>query len=101
MKIISLVVLQILAVIGANISFVWVIIEFILYLVKDKSFNWWSVWIFIISVVMAIGLTLIVSIIKIKSTNSLSKKMTSNLNTHKRSKFQERLEQLEKKKIYK
>jgi hypothetical protein len=44
MKEISLLVAQVLAVTAARLSFFWAIIEFALYLLKDKVFNRWSVW---------------------------------------------------------
>ena len=29
---------------GILVSCIWVVVEFTLYLVKDKEFNWWSIW---------------------------------------------------------
>ena len=66
MKIISLLIIQWIAVVSANIAFLWAIIEFILYLVKDKSFNWWSVWYFIISVVIALVCLVFALVVKSK-----------------------------------
>jgi uncharacterized BrkB/YihY/UPF0761 family membrane protein len=30
---------------------IWIVVEFIIYLVKDDPFNWWSVWLWLISIV--------------------------------------------------
>lgn len=51
MKLVSIIILQIFAVVTANVSFVWAIVGFILYLVKDTPFHWWSVYTFIISII--------------------------------------------------
>lgn len=90
MKVISLIV----AVIIANVAFVWAIIEFILFLVKDKEFNWWSVWIFVISAVVAIILNIIVVVTKVKQRNRTRVDMKQHQVTEKKSKFQERLEEM-------
>lgn len=71
MKVISLMVAQVLSVIIANATFVWAIIEFILFLAKDKEFNWWSVWFFVISAVVAIILTIIAVVTKAKQRNRM------------------------------
>ncbi len=71
MKVISLMVAQVLTVIIANATFVWAIIEFILFLAKDKEFNWWSVWFFVISAVVAIILTIIAVVTKAKQRNRM------------------------------
>lgn len=63
---------------------VWALIEFILYLVKDKEFNWLSLWLFFLSSVYLI----ILSIVDIKSTEDKPVKKVSA--------FQARLEQMAK-----
>ena len=55
MKIIILLIVQRIAAVAANITFIWGIVEIALYLVKDKEFNWWSVWSFIISAVVTLA----------------------------------------------
>ena len=91
MKIISLLIIKSIAVVSANVTFLWGIIEFILYLVKDKAFNWWSVWCFIISVVIALVCVVFALIVK-------SKSRTTSINTGRfKSKFQQRLEEMEQK----
>ena len=39
---------------GAVISVIWALVEFILYLVKDKEFNWLSLWMILALSVIAI-----------------------------------------------
>lgn len=97
MKVISLLVAKVLAIITANVAFVWAIIEFILYLVKDKEFNWWSVWAFVISVVVAIVLVIIASVMAVKNRNSAMADFKQRRTTGKKSRFQERLEEMEQK----
>ena len=63
MKRIVLILANILLVIIINISFVWAIIDFILYLAKDKPFNWVSVLVFIASFVIII-IELVIAIYK-------------------------------------
>lgn len=94
MKVISLIVAQVLAVITANVAFVWGIIEFILYLAKDKEFNWWSVGAFVISTVIAIVLTIITAVAKVKQRNLAWDDMKQRRTTGKKSSFQERLEEM-------
>lgn len=40
--------MSIVCYLGTFASCIWAIVEFILYLVKDKTFNWWSVWMILI-----------------------------------------------------
>jgi phosphotransferase system glucose/maltose/N-acetylglucosamine-specific IIC component len=96
MKVVSLLVAQVLAVITANVAFVWGIIEFILYLAKDKEFNWWSVWAFVISAVIAIAITIIAAVAKVKQRNRAWDDMKQRRTTGKRSRFQERLEEMQR-----
>lgn len=51
MKIIIVFILVILSLIGILITSIWAPIDFIIYLVKDKPFNMWLLYGFIISVV--------------------------------------------------
>lgn len=96
MKVISLLVAKVLAVIAANVAFVWAIIEFILYLAKDKVFNWWSVWAFVISVVVAIALVIIAAVWQVKERNRAWDDMKQRRTTGKKSRFQERLEEMQR-----
>ena len=97
MKVISLLVAKVLAVIAANVAFVWAIIEFILYLAKDKVFNWWSVWAFVISVVVAIALVIIAAVCQVKERNSALAKFKQRRYKMPKSRFQQRLEEMEQK----
>lgn len=90
MRTISLLIVKVLAVIVANISFLWVIIEFILYLVKDKSFNWWSVYTFIISVVVALAIVIYASVVKVKASK---KRLNDLIGKPRKSKFQQKLDE--------
>lgn len=66
MKTIILLIGQWISVIAAHVAFLWCIIEFILYLAKDKEFNWNSVWMFIISVVIFLICLILLLIIKVE-----------------------------------
>ncbi|MHC1774306.1 MAG: hypothetical protein AB9834_02715 [Lentimicrobium sp.] len=80
-----------IAVVAANVTFLWGIIEFILYLVKDKAFNWLSVWGFIISIIIALVCVVFALIVK-------SKARTTSINSGRfKSRFQQRLEEMEQK----
>lgn len=61
MKIIITLFFQIIAYAGSIVSCIWAIVEFLLYLVKDREFNWWSVW----SILICIGLGIILFILNI------------------------------------
>lgn len=92
-KAISLLGAKVLAVMSANVAFVWIIIEFILYLAKDKVFNWWSVWSFVISVVVAIAVVIILAVWQVKEQNMIKQKRDK----IPKSRFQQRLEKMEQK----
>lgn len=78
---------------------IWVIVEFILYLVKDRPFNWWSLW----SLIICIIVILIALIILAMIVTSQGKTNTSGFDATnpKRSKFQQRLDEMEKERIQK
>ncbi len=59
MKVILTTILATLAHLGSVVSCIWAIVEFILYLVKDKVFNWWSVWMILICVGLAVAMSLL------------------------------------------
>jgi len=73
---------------GSAASCVWAVVEFILYLVKDKEFNWWSVWMILICGVIAIVFLFIAAITEAKEEIEASKLAP------KKSKFQEKLEKM-------
>lgn len=92
MKVIITIVLAVVAYLGISISFIWAIVEFILYLVKDKDFNWWSIWSIILCVVTAVVLTFVVVFMEHKA-----KRDVLNSFGGKKSKFQQRLEEMQAK----
>jgi uncharacterized membrane protein (DUF106 family) len=91
MKVIAIAILTVAAYLGATISSIWAVVEFILYLVKDRPFNWWSVWIFITCIVLALFVVIASAIIEAKNRQDSIKNFTP-----KRSRFQERLEEMSK-----
>lgn len=54
MKIISSLLLTIVSIIALSIAKIWVIVEFLLYLFKDSPFNWFSMYLLIISVILIV-----------------------------------------------
>ena len=65
----------IIFVIVSKISFVWAVIEFILYLLKDKDFNWISVYLFVFSSILAIIFCFKAGIKEAKEANKHYKKV--------------------------
>jgi len=61
-------ILAILSYFGVAISFIWAIVEFILYLVKDREFNWWSVYTIVICGISVIVFGILTAILKAKKT---------------------------------
>ena len=54
----------ILAALAVILTFCWACVEFILYLVKDMPFNWWSVWTTIISFLACIVFPILMAVSK-------------------------------------
>lgn len=50
----------------AFISGIWSIVSFIIYLVKDIPFEWWVLWVCIITTVFFYGFTILVAIMRAK-----------------------------------
>jgi signal transduction histidine kinase len=71
MKIIFIII-QFIAAIGLYGTSLWAMVEFILYLVKDKAFNWWSVYGFILSFIIVLVFGLIINVKAQK--NSINKR---------------------------
>jgi undecaprenyl pyrophosphate phosphatase UppP len=44
--------IKILSILTINVSAIWAVVSFLIYLVKDKEFNWWSIWLIIIGFVV-------------------------------------------------
>lgn len=89
MKVVSTTILAVLAYLGSAVSCIWAIVEFILYLVKDKVFNWWSVWMILICGGLALVMFIFSAVFTVKARNESVKNFTG-----KKSRFQERLEQM-------
>jgi phosphotransferase system glucose/maltose/N-acetylglucosamine-specific IIC component len=92
MKLLTTILLAVVAYFGITVSCIWSVIEFILYLVKDKEFNWWSVYMIFICAFTS----LILSFLSLKSQFKNGSKLQNKNPIPKRSRFQEKLEQMEK-----
>ena len=86
-------ILTILSAISFAISEIWVIVSFIIYLVKDEPFNWTVFNVGIISLVVLIVSAFVVSFSKVKDIKTRAR--FNGTNTGK-SKFQQRLEEAQK-----
>lgn len=91
MKIILASGLILLSRIGAILSVIWAVLEFILYIAKDKVFNWWCIWTLIICVLLPIVVS-VITLLKTVKNNSFS-------SPGKKSAFQMRLEEEMKKRL--
>ena len=89
--------LVIISYIISVISSIWMIVEFVIYLVKDKPFNWNSLYVFIVSVIATILFQFIFFIITINGKSKTIDRTT----TLTKSKFQQRLEDIAKQRGYK
>lgn len=87
MKVLLTGVLAFIAYFGSVVSCVWAIVEFILYLVKDKIFNWWSVW----SILLCAGLALFIFILSIVLIAKEKKDGIKNFQGKTMSRFNQRL----------
>ena len=90
MKVVLTSVLAFIAYLGSVVSCIWAIVEFILYLVKDKIFNWWSVW----SILICGGLALVMFIFSAVFTVKTRNKSVKNFEGKRTSRFQQRLEEM-------
>ena len=97
MKRISLLIVKVLSVIVANLSLLWCLIEFILYLVKDKDFNWWSIWVFIIAIMIIGSVTLYEDISKKNKAKEKLLKKFEEFNHRPKSRFQAKLNEISNK----
>lgn len=93
MKTITLLIAKIVTSAAASLSLVWAVIEFILYLVKDKPFNWWSVWVFFTSVALAITSFLLLIFVVAKDKRKEFNTHLDNLQERPKSKFRQRLDE--------
>lgn len=86
MKVIITLFLQVIAYGCSIVSCIWAVVEFLIYLVKDKEFNWWSVW----SILISIGLGIILFVLNI--VFAITKK-EENTNPPERKSYKSRLQQ--------
>ncbi len=87
-------VLMVLTSIGVAISGVWAIVEFILHLAKDKPFDWMSVWFIIGGIVLTVafwGAAVLFAVLADPRVDGIMR------HSMKRSKWQERMEKMQKK----
>ena len=77
------------------IAWIWVIVEFLIYLVKDTPFNWWSVWTILISGGILLAIYASSAIAQHNSIKETRKRNTSNLKTG----FQARMEQMKNERL--
>jgi len=72
-------IIKVLSIIIANVSALWAVVEFILYLVKDKEFNFISLYLLVISFVTLVW-TFAVSYNKeVKRTDEIMKRFDKNM----------------------
>lgn len=90
-KIIASGLILVLSRVGAILSVIWALVEFILYLAKDKVFNWWCIWSLIICILLPIVIS-VITLVKAVNNNSLS-------SPGKKSAFQMKLEEEMKKRL--
>lgn len=85
--------ISIVAKIGASLSCIWAIIEFILYLVKDRPFNWWSVW----SIIICTITTIVMAITCVYYQHKERRLNKNDTYPGKKSRFQQKLEEIAEK----
>ncbi len=90
MKVILTSVSGLIAYIGCVISCIWAVVEFILYLGKDKIFNWWSVWMIVIFAILSMVMIVVSAYLKQKEQSKIINYRTD---LNKKSKFQQKLEE--------
>lgn len=91
MKYIVTYLLAVIFYLASSICSIWALIEFIIYLVKDKEFNWWGVQGMFIFLAAAIGMSILAFIIKVKNP-----KPTKSRTPLKKSKWQQRMDEIQK-----
>ncbi len=100
MKTLILLIITLISYLGAVLCPVWALVEFILYLVKDKEFNWSSLWLSIISYILIVVMIFINAFYENKK--QYENRQQSFIKTHgknKKSKWQSRLEELQNNKL--
>lgn len=86
---VAVLVLLLLTNVGVSASLLWTIVEFIMYLVKDDKFNWWSVGTVLICYFSYFLLSLWEALLK-------EQKLQQFTHVNYTGKFQERLEAMQK-----
>ncbi len=81
---------KLIALTSLKITALWSAIEFVIYLFKDIPFNWWSLWGFIISVIVANASLFIQDYISRRDTKQ---ELDNIQKPPKKSRFQERLDE--------
>ena len=97
MKTLLTAVLTFISRIACAISVIWIIVEFLIYLVKDKPFNWWSVWAMLISGFLAFAFFILTAMYAHKEKKKIIEKFAANgrdENGIKKSSFQTKLEEM-------
>lgn len=93
MKTILIGIVAFLGYLGTGVASIWAVVEFILYLTKDKLFNWGSIWMLSI----CIGVVLLISITSIKFAFKSKGEIRNFTGESKKSWEQEQLEQMHRK----
>ena len=89
MKTVTFITLSTCSYVVSALSIIWTNVEFILYLVKDKEFNWWSVWLIPIGFFAAVLFAAIGAAMAAKQKHEERQVFKSS--------FQKRMEELKKK----
>lgn len=90
-------ILAALSAIGAIVSWVWTVVEFIIFIAKDYKFNWWSLLTFIICVVFFALFLIISLILKVEKTDKQAEEAAFGKQPSKyKSVFEARLEAMAK-----
>lgn len=88
MKHILVLIALFISAISITVTSIWAVVEFILYIAKDNPFDWWSVWLMIISVILTILFYILTVILEVKR-DEMNKRF-------KHESFQDRIEKARK-----
>jgi hypothetical protein len=79
---------------GTAASAVWIIVEFLIYLVKDKPFNWMSLWCFL--ALAGSSVIFLISSFVLSHKSKIEEIEENKENKRPTSRFQQRLAEMEK-----